>query len=59
MKTYESVGMVIGALVGGIATGVFIYLSESAFSAVVGVVCTILGGRIGSAIKKHSTNGGG
>lgn len=52
METRGSIGYLIGAIVGTVATGVCIYLTGRVFSALICLVCAIIGGNIGKTIKK-------
>lgn len=51
-KTYEGVGTAAGAVVGCIAAAILYGFTKSAFSALVGIGCIMLGGFIGSRFKK-------
>lgn len=53
MKNYEGMGFLIGAVVGAVLTGVCIYFTSSAVSAVISLVCTLFGGWIGKSIPKR------
>lgn len=52
MKNFEIVGFVLGAILGAIGTGICVYLTESIFSSLIGLSCTMLGGFIGKSIIK-------
>lgn len=52
MKNYKELGGLIGAFVGCILTGVCIYFTGSVWSAVIPLVCLLLGGWIGKSAEK-------
>lgn len=52
MKNFEKVGLILGAILGAIGTGICVYLTESIFSSLISLSCTILGGWIGKSISK-------
>lgn len=52
MKKYEGMGFLIGAVVGAILTGVCIYFTSSVASAIISLVCALLGGWRGKSIPK-------
>ena len=52
MKNYEGMGFLIGAVVGAILTGICIYFTSSVASAIISLVCALLGGWIGKSIPK-------
>ena len=53
MKNYEGMGFVIGAVVGTVLTGVCVYFTNSVASAVISLVCALMGGWIGKSIHKN------
>ena len=54
MKNYESLGMLVGVVIGAILTGIAIHFTGSVWSALICPVCFYAGGWIGKEIK-HST----
>lgn len=52
MKSYESVGFLIGAIVGAVLSGVCIYFTSSIVSAAMPLACTLIGGWIGKSIPQ-------
>lgn len=51
-NNYEGMGFLIGSLVGAVLTGVCIYFTSSVASAIISLVCALLGGWIGRSILK-------
>ena len=58
MKNRESVGFVVGALVGTILTGICVYLTSSPLSSWLTLLCTLIGGRIGKSINVNKDEQG-
>ena len=52
MRNYESVGMVIGAIIGAVLTGLVVYFTKSAYAAVLGLFCMLFGGWIGRSFPQ-------
>lgn len=52
MKNYKDLGGIIGSIIGCILTGVCIYFTESIWSAIIPLVCLLVGGWIGKSIEK-------
>lgn len=50
MKNHESAGFVCGSLLGAAAAAAAVYLTGSAWSALLAPACCLLGGRIGRDI---------
>lgn len=53
MKKAESVGAIIGSILGAICTGIVIYFTGSPFSAVIGLVGYLIGSQIGKSIDER------
>ena len=51
MKNCESLGMLIGAVIGAVLTGISIHFTGSIWSALICPVCFYAGGWIGRKIK--------
>ncbi|WP_154667090.1 hypothetical protein [Traorella massiliensis] len=52
MKNYEDIGFLMGAVAGAFLTGICVYFTKSAVSAVISFVCVLIGGWIGKSIHK-------
>lgn len=57
MKNYEKAGLILGAVLGVIGTGICVYPTESVFLSLISLSCTILSWWIGKSInKKYEKN---
>lgn len=52
MKNYEGLGMLIGAVIGAVLTGIAIHFTGSVWSALICPVCFYAGGWIGKEITR-------